>query len=80
MTRKRPKASHDLNDRYFRKHFARLVEEHGGKWIILAEGELIGIGGRKDVSKLIQRAKQKYPHSVPFASPIPAPHELECLL
>ena len=80
MVRNRVKALCDPNDRYFRKHFAHLVGEHGGKWVVLSEGELIGIGGRKDVPRLIQRAKKKHPRSIPFASPIPARRELECLL
>jgi cell cycle sensor histidine kinase DivJ len=57
-----------------------LVEKHGGNWIVLVEGKLIGISKPKDVGKLIQQAKAKHPHSLPFASPIPTREELECLL
>jgi len=47
---------------------------------VLVEGKLIGISKPKDVGKLILQAKEKHPHSVPFASPIPTREELECLL
>jgi hypothetical protein len=73
-------AACERNDRYFQKHFARLVGKHGGKWIVLPEGELIGIGEQTEVPALIRQARKKHPHSVPFASPIPARHELQCLL
>ena len=80
MAKNRLKTSRDLNDRYFQRHFARLVGEHGGKWIVLVGGELIGIGKQKQVSRLIRKARENHPHSVPFASPIPTREELECLL
>lgn len=80
MAKDRLKTSLDLNDRYFQRHFARLVGEHGGKWVVLVAGELIGIGKQKDVSRLIRKAREKRPHSIPFASPIPTREELECLL
>ncbi len=73
-------ASADPNDRYFHTHFARLVKEHGGKWIVLADGKLIGIGREKDVAKLIAKARSTHPHSPPFAAPIPARQDLQCLL
>ncbi len=80
MSKNRLKVSSDPNDRYFHRHFAGLVEKHGGNWIVLVEGKLIGISKPKDVGKLIQQAKAKHPHSLPFASPIPTREELECLL
>jgi hypothetical protein len=80
MSKNRLKVSSDPNDRYFHRHFAALVEKHGGNWIVLVEGKLIGISKPKDVGKLILQAKAKHPHSIPFASPIPTREELECLL
>ena len=53
MARGERSAPSDQNDRYFQKHFARLVGKHGGKWIVLAEGELIGIGEQTEVPALI---------------------------
>ena len=80
MAKDRLKTSRDLNDRYFQRHFARLVGEHGGKWVVLVGGELIGVGKRKEVARLIQKARTMYPDSTPFASPIPTREELECVL
>ena len=72
--------SPDPDDYYFRKHFARLVREHGGKWIVLAEGKLIGIGKKDKVPKLFLKAQTSYPTSTPFIAPIPTKEELECVL
>ena len=70
----------DLNHSYFTKHFASLVRKHGGKWIILSEGKLIGIGGREDIPALMQKAREASPTTPPFLAPIPTPEELECVL
>jgi hypothetical protein len=69
----------NLNDRYFTKHFATLVRKHGGKWIVLSEGKLIGIGESKDLPGLMQKARAASP-TPPFMAPIPTPEELQCVL
>ena len=70
----------DPDDYYFRRHFARLVREHGGKWIVLAEGKLIGIGKKDKIPGLVLKAQASYPKSAPFMAPIPTKEELECVL
>jgi len=70
----------DPDDYYFRKHFARLVREHGGKWIVLAGGKLIGIGKKETMPGLIRKAQLKYPNARPFIAPIPTREDLECVL
>lgn len=70
----------DSDDRYFRKHFARLVREHGGGWIVLAQGKLIGVGRKEKIPALILKAQSNYPHTTPFIAPIPTKEELECVL
>lgn len=70
----------DPDDNYFRKHFAQLVREHGGKWIVLAQGKLIGIGKKEKIPRLILKAQLNYPNSAPFIAPIPAEKELQCVL
>jgi hypothetical protein len=70
----------DADDRYFKTHLAQLVRERGGEWIVLAEGNLVGIGKKERVQRLIQKARSKYPHATPFAAPIPTKEDLECVL
>lgn len=70
----------DPDDRFFRKHFTQLVREHGGEWIILAEGKLVGIGKRGKIPALIRKAKSNHPDATPFIAPIPTKEELECVL
>jgi hypothetical protein len=70
----------DVDHAYFRKHFSRLVREHGGEWIVLAKGNLIGIGEKDKLNELVLRARSKYPDGIPFIAPIPTKNELECVL
>lgn len=74
---KRPE---DLNHLYFTIHFATLVRKHGGKWIVLTEGKLVGIGGKEDIPALMQKARAISPKVTPFLAPIPTPEEFECVL
>jgi hypothetical protein len=77
-TRQQPYS--DPDDRYFKTHFAQFVREHGGKWIVLAEGELVGIGRKKNIRSLIRKARSKHPDAIPLIAPIPTKEELECVL
>ena len=70
----------DVDHAYFRKNFSRLVREHGGEWIVLAKGNLIGIGKKNKLNDLILRARSKYPDGIPFIAPIPTKEEIECVL
>lgn len=71
---------HDADDWYFRKHFSHLVRQHGGEWIVLAAGKLIGIGKKDKVRGLVGKARGIYPKSTPFIAPIPTKDEIECVL
>jgi len=83
-TRPRPSGKlqviRDADDSYFRKHFAYLVRKHGGEWIVLSAGKLIGIGKKDEVSGLVSKARVNYPKSIPFIAPIPTKDEIECVL
>jgi len=70
----------DPDDRYFKTHFAQLVREHGGEWIVVAEGKLVGIGRKRNIRSLIRKAKSKHPDAIPLIAPIPTKEELECVL
>jgi hypothetical protein len=78
--RKRASQHDDADHRYFQTHFGRLVRERGGEWIVLADGNLVGIGKKERVPGLIQKARSKYPYATPFAAPIPTKEDLECVL
>ena len=58
----------DSDDAYFKKHFARLVREHGGEWIVMAEGKIIGIGKKDKLHRLVSKAQASYPKEPPFCS------------
>lgn len=80
QTARRGKATDDANHRYFTTHFASLVKKHGGQWIVLIEGELIGIGSSADIPALMAKARATAPSAIPFLAPIPTPDDLECVL
>lgn len=71
---------HDPNDTYFARHLGRLVEDHGGKWGVIAGGRLIGVGHEEELSKLTALARKRFPKDIPLVAPIPRKEDLECIL
>ena len=71
---------HDPNHDYFSSHFEELVDNHGGKWIVLAKGQLIAICEGNEIHRWLDEAERKFPKEVPFATPIPRPEDIECIL
>lgn len=69
----------NLNDHYFTEHFEELVTEHGGEWIVIAKGELVGIGPKHTVKEMLRNARERFPGEIPLASPIPREEEIECI-
>lgn len=76
----RPKAVRDADHEYFASNFPRLVRKHGGQWIVLVHGNLIGIDKKNRLASLIKKARSEYPDSIPFIAPIPTRDEIECVL
>ena len=74
------KVYYDADNDYFRKHLANLVREHGGEWVIIANGKLIGTGKKHQIGTLLSKARISHPQSTPFIAPIPTKDELECAL
>jgi len=68
------------NDAYFSKHFETLVNEHGGKWIIIVKGKKIAICPKHELSQRLKKARERYPDETPLAAPIPRKEELQCIL
>lgn len=69
---------YDPNHEYFTEHFEELVDNHGGQWIVLAEGELVAICEDDEVLGYVEEVRRR--GLVPFMSQIPRPEEIECLL
>lgn len=68
------------NDTYFKKHLTEFVKEHGGEWVVIAGGKLIGFATKDKISSLMKKAKKMFPDDIPMLSPIPREEELECIL
>lgn len=69
---------YDPNHEYFTEHFEELVDNHGGMWIVLEEGELVAICEGYEIHQYTEQIRQK--GHVPFATPIPRPEEINCIL
>ena len=69
---------YDPNHEYFMDHFNELVQEHGGRWLVMADGEVVAICEGHEMPHYADRIRAR--GIVPFATPIPRPEELECLL
>ena len=77
---KRQKTGADADHDYFARNFPRLVHKHGGKWIVLVQGHLIGIANKGKLASLISKARSEHPGGIPFIAPIPTRDEIECVL
>jgi hypothetical protein len=74
------KPSRDADHEYFTRNFPSLVRKHGGKWIVLVQGHLVGISHKGKLAGLIAKARSQYPAGTPFIAPIPTRDEIECVL
>lgn len=71
---------HEPNDACFKKHLQKLVKAHGGKWVVIAGGRLIGVVDEAELKKRVALARRRYPKDIPLVAPIPRKEELECIL
>lgn len=70
----------DPNDECFRRHFAKLVKQHGGEWVVIAGGRIIGIGPEERIGEMRQKASKAHPDDTPLLAPIPTTDDIECIL
>ncbi len=68
------------DDAYFTKHLQDLIKTHGGKWVVIAGGRLVGVGHEEELKKLTALGRKRFPKSIPLVAPIPRKEELECIL
>ena len=68
------------NHRCFTKHFNRLVTQAGGQWVVIARGQVIEVGPKRSLKRMVKQAKARYPGETPLVAPIPTDQELQCIL
>jgi hypothetical protein len=66
------------NHDYFTEHFEELVDHHGGKYLVMADGEVVAICYGHEMDPYVDQIRER--GIVPFIAPIPRPEEIECLL
>lgn len=65
------------DDEWILKNLEELVDKHGGKYVIVANGETF-IG--RDAALLEEKARKKHPGVTPTGMPIPRPEDFTCAL
>lgn len=70
----------DRDDEYLRKNFSELIKKHGGKWIVIVNGEKFAVVSKVRLADAMREVRKKYPRTPPLVSPIPTTHELQCIL
>lgn len=65
------------DDEWILKNLEKLVDEHGGKYVVVADGETF-IG--RDAALLEKQARKKHPGVTPTGMPIPQPKDFTCAL
>ena len=76
----RLQASHGQNHRCFTKQFNQLVAKSGGQWVVISGGEVIRIGPKRLLTRMVQQAKMRHPGQTPLVAPIPTDKDLQCIL
>ena len=70
----------DPDHEYFTTHFAELVKDHGGEWVVIVNGTLFDAGSKDALPEMLSRAKERFPDKTPLATPIPTEEDIECIL
>ena len=68
------------NHRCFTRNFNRLVTQAGGKWVVISAGQVIRIGPKQALKRMVREAKTRYPDKTPLIAPIPTDQDLQCIL
>jgi len=72
-------ANMSKNYLYFHRHFNELARKHGGRMIVISGGRIFGVCRNeqpKELSRLVEKARQASPLEAPFVSPVPTVKEL----
>ncbi len=77
MSKRKLRRKRINDDVWIREHFEELVDKYGGKYIIVAGGEVFVDG---DVSQLEAKARLKHPDVIPIGMPVPRPQDFLCAL
>lgn len=65
------------DDKWLLENLEELVDQHGGKYVVVAGGETF-IG--RDAALLEKQARENHPGVIPTGMPIPRPEDFTCAL
>ena len=68
------------NHQRFTKEFNRLAARAGGKWVVIAGGQVVQIGSKQSLKRMVKQARAQYPDETPLVAPLPTEKDLQCIL
>ena len=77
MATRKPRRARIDDATWIRRHFEELVDKYGGRYIIVASGEVFVVD---DVVKVEAEARRKHPGVMPIGMPVPRPEDFQCAL
>jgi hypothetical protein len=70
----------DPNDEYLSKYLSGFVKRYGRNWVVIAGGEVVAFSDKEGLSRLIKKARRRFPKETRLISPIPREEEVDCIL
>ena len=64
----------------FTRNFNRLVTRAAGQWVVIAGGQIVQIGPKRTLKRMVERVKAQHPDETPLVAPIPTDQDLQCIL
>jgi len=80
MKKKSLTSTNGANHRCFTRQFNRLVARAGGQWVVIAGGQVVRVGPKRTIKRMIQEAKARHPADTLLVAPIPTEQDLQCVL
>jgi hypothetical protein len=68
------------SDKWLTKHFEKLVDKYAGRYILVVDGAVLYTDKDGSPREIADKAKSRFPHSVPMFLRIPRPKDFLCAL
>ncbi len=68
------------SDKWLAEHFENLVDQYAGRYILVVDGKVVYTDKDGSPKQIAQKAKARFPHTVPLFFRVPRPHEFVCAL
>ena len=66
------------DQKWIHQHFSELVGKYGGRYVAVANEELVAVGDSRQEVEIV--SKRKYPHITPSVLLVPKEEDFLCIL